>query len=207
MHSIRQFFRRELRGKLRVWGSWLLVPLILINIHQEPAIAGILVIAFGALLRTWASGTLRKESTLCTEGPYKFSRNPLYLGSILIVVGVPISQNQWWLSLFLFLASAFLIRLIIGAEEQVLKEKFGQAYALYCQRVRRFFSFPAFVRTLYQRARGVRDHSFNFALWKKNKGWEPLLVSASVVLVTYLVAELQEHIDLPSTASVFSKVF
>ena len=176
-----RLYRKELRGKLRVWLSWVLLPFILFSIWRLPSAFGIAVLAFGALLRFWASGCLDKEGKLSAGGPYRFSRNPLYLGSVLIAVAIPISQELWLLTAFMA-GAAFLMHLpIIQAEEAVLKEKFGAPYAHYLRTVPRFFSPWLFLREIFR----VPGKSFHWFLWKRNKGWEPLLVAGGLLLVTY----------------------
>lgn len=196
--SLGDFYRRELRGKLRVWLSWILLPIVLGPVWQKPQLFGILVLAFGTLLRVWASGCLDKESKLAFNGPYQFSRNPLYLGSILIGVAIPLSQEQWILAAVIFVATWLIHIAIIAEEEKVLKEKFGADYAAYMSRVPRFFSFVLFVKSLLP-SRGPRDGIlFNRRLWLRNKGWEPILVSVALLAVTYAIA----HFRAPPPAAV-----
>lgn len=180
-----KFYRRELRGKLRVWLSWIFLPLILGTIRREPELAGILVLAAGALLRFWASGCLDKEGKLSLGGPYHFSRNPLYLGSVLIAVAIPISQELWLLTLVMA-GLAFLVHVpIIQEEEKVLKEKFREPFNLYMSSVPRFFSLRLFIKEIARFFRPSASKSFHWMLWNRNKGWEPLLVAGGLLAATY----------------------
>ena len=57
----------------------------------------------GLALRTWACGNLKKEKELTTSGPYKYTRNPLYLGNLILGIAILIAARSWWVLAF-FLA-------------------------------------------------------------------------------------------------------
>ncbi|WKE64103.1 isoprenylcysteine carboxylmethyltransferase family protein [Gallaecimonas kandeliae] len=108
-----------------------------------------LLVAAGLVVITWALLTFRAAKTpviptkdanaLVTKGPYRFSRNPMYLGLSLVYLGLAL----WLQSLFsLLLLPAVLYSLwwlAIRREERHLEERFGQAYLDYKARVRRWF--------------------------------------------------------------------
>jgi hypothetical protein len=198
MGKLKEIYQRELRGKLRVWLSWILLPIVLGTVKQKPQLFGILVLAFGTLLRVWASGCLDKESKLAFNGPYHFSRNPLYLGSILIGVAIPLSQELWLLSFFILVATWLIHIAIIREEERVLKEKFTD-YPPYMARVPRFFSPMLFIQELMPRAKPRDGIVFNRQLWLRNKGWEPILVSVALLAAAYGIAELRKPTATPVT--------
>jgi protein-S-isoprenylcysteine O-methyltransferase Ste14 len=75
---------------------------------------------------------------LVTSGPYRFSRNPMYVGLSALYLGLALLFNVAWpLALFPVVVMA-LFRLVIRREERYLAEAFGETYALYAQRVRRW---------------------------------------------------------------------
>jgi protein-S-isoprenylcysteine O-methyltransferase Ste14 len=78
-------------------------------------------------------------STLVTDGPYRFSRNPMYAGLALAYAGVSVLAGSWWPLLVLPLVVYVVRRFVIDREEAYLRERFGQAYEIYCSRVRRWF--------------------------------------------------------------------
>src|SRR5579884_4433032 len=61
------------------------------------ATGGIIATA-GVIVRAIASGHIRKNAELATTGPYAYTRNPLYLGSILIALGFVIAARNWWIA-------------------------------------------------------------------------------------------------------------
>ena len=63
--------------------------------------AGASVVAMGVALRAYASGHVRKASELTTTGPYAHTRNPLYLGSLIIAAGFAMAARSLWIALAL----------------------------------------------------------------------------------------------------------
>jgi len=77
-------------------------------------------------------------TTIVTEGPFRFTRNPLYLGMTLIYVGILFLVNSLWLILILPAVLALMNIGVIEREERYLERKFGAQYLAYKQRVRRW---------------------------------------------------------------------
>jgi protein-S-isoprenylcysteine O-methyltransferase Ste14 len=77
-------------------------------------------------------------SKLVTTGIYRFTRNPIYLGFVLITVGVPLALNNFWGIAFTPLLVIFFNALVVRHEEAYLQKKFGDEYAGYKSRVRRW---------------------------------------------------------------------
>lgn len=79
-----------------------------------------------------------KVSALVTDGIYRFSRNPIYLGFLLMLIGFPLNSGNYWGSL---LAPVFVLSmnsLVIEKEEAYLEKKFGDVYTSYKSWVRRW---------------------------------------------------------------------
>ena len=83
---------------------------------------------------------LRPDRTdaLVVEGFYRFSRNPMYLGMLLILAGIAVYLGQPLNLVFLILFVVLINWLQILPEERVLEARFGQSYRDYCMRVRRW---------------------------------------------------------------------
>ena len=76
--------------------------------------------------------------SLILRGPYRFSRNPIYLGMVLTFFGLGIAIDVLWVSAFALLA-LFVVHLVaVVPEERYLAELFGEEYARYRNRVRRY---------------------------------------------------------------------
>ncbi|HEX5221148.1 MAG TPA: isoprenylcysteine carboxylmethyltransferase family protein [Verrucomicrobiae bacterium] len=110
-------------------------------------IGAVLVVASGALSR-WASGTMRRAGTnvlpgkptlsIVTGGPFRFSRNPLYIAGSVLYLGLTLISNSAWP---LVLSVPMLVVLdwgIVRREERYLEAKFGGDYLAYKTRVRRW---------------------------------------------------------------------
>jgi protein-S-isoprenylcysteine O-methyltransferase Ste14 len=92
--------------------------------------------------RFWALGTsivpVRPATTLVVEGPYRFSRNPMYLGLLILYVGVACWSNLVW-PLVLAPALVWTMQVVVIArEERYLRRKFGEDYGKYLTQVRRW---------------------------------------------------------------------
>lgn len=90
---------------------------------------------------------------LVTEGFFRHSRNPLYLGNLLVLLGLFIIHNNPWVYVLGFAFFLFAYSAIVAAEEEYLREKFGAEYEEYCRRVNRWL--PDF-RGLRRSIEGMR---------------------------------------------------
>ncbi len=75
---------------------------------------------------------------LVSTGPFRFTRNPMYLGLALGYSGVAILTQAWWAFVLLPLVLVVIQRTVIEREERYLERKFGSDYLRYRQRVRRW---------------------------------------------------------------------
>ncbi len=91
------------------------------------------------MIRAGTSPDPSKPTTkIVIDGPFRFSRNPIYLSFTVIYVGITFSTNAVWPLLLLPLAILVVRRGVIDREERYLEEKFGQEYMQYRARVRRW---------------------------------------------------------------------
>jgi protein-S-isoprenylcysteine O-methyltransferase Ste14 len=104
--------------------------------------AGIALMAWGFLTLRRAGTTImpnQRADRLVTEGAFRFRRNPIYMGEVLIFLGLAeLTHNIWFAILAPLLAIALYV-LAIRPEEQHLETRFGQAYLDYKERTRRWF--------------------------------------------------------------------
>src|SRR5436189_3385235 len=124
---------------------------------------GVPLSLLGLALRAWAAGCLAKNQQLATGGPYAYTRNPLYLGTLLVAAGLAVASRSEGLAI-LFTAVFFLIYLpVIQNEEQHLRKLFPE-YAAYAQRV------PALVGWVTGPTR--REAPFRWPLYMKNQEYQ-----------------------------------
>jgi protein-S-isoprenylcysteine O-methyltransferase Ste14 len=77
-------------------------------------------------------------TTIVTEGPYRLSRNPIYLALTMLSVGIAIGANSFWMLGLLMPTMVLMSIAVIGPEERYLEAKFGAAYLDYKSKVRRW---------------------------------------------------------------------
>ena len=99
---------------------------------------GAIVFVPGLLVRALASGHVQKNEALATSGPYAYTRNPLYLGSLLIGVGFAIAARSWWVGVVLVVMFFAIYLPVIRGEEAYLRQRFPE-FEEYAQRVLRMF--------------------------------------------------------------------
>ena len=109
---------------------------------------GAVLTVLGAALMGWAVGWFRragqdprpwKPSTeLIASGPYRFSRNPMYVGMTLMTIGIGGLLARGWIALLAPLALWVVHRAAVLREEEYLQARFGEAYLQYKSRVRRY---------------------------------------------------------------------
>ncbi|HEX3654981.1 MAG TPA: isoprenylcysteine carboxylmethyltransferase family protein [Pirellulales bacterium] len=107
--------------------------------HDWHSVLGVSLVLAGLLLRSWAAGTLVKRFQLTTTGVYALVRNPLYVGSFVMMVGfcqlIDDPEN-----IFFILGPFVAIYAIkVRDEERILSKNFGQRWQAYAQATPRFF--------------------------------------------------------------------
>lgn len=90
----------------------------------------------GLLLRALASGHVQKDRQLTTSGPYAYTRNPLYLGSLIMAAGFAIAARTWWVVALILLMFGVIYFPVIAGEERFLRHTFPE-YEEYARRVPR----------------------------------------------------------------------
>jgi len=124
-----------------------LVPLAL-PLGGLGVVLGVALVLAGLALMGWAGRVMlgshttvspwASVATLVTGGPFRFTRNPIYLGDLLVYLGVALWVGTWWPLLALPPLLLAVQWLVIGPEERYLTARFGGDYTAYRQRVRRW---------------------------------------------------------------------
>ena len=82
--------------------------------------------------------TDRPVPRLVTDGPFRYTRNPGYLGLTMLYAGIAVLRNSLWAILLLPLVLYVIQRQVIGREERYLERTFGEEYLAYKAQVRRW---------------------------------------------------------------------
>ncbi len=104
--------------------------------HPTAIAWSLLLVLPGLALRAAASGTVKKNRELTVTGPYAHTRNPLYLGSMLMAAGFAVALLSWPLAIVLAAGFAVIYIPVIAGEEQFLRATFP-GFNEYCSRVPR----------------------------------------------------------------------
>jgi len=145
-----------------------LACLILSQPTFQLIVAGALTALPGLLVRALAAGYLTKNQSLTTTGPYAHTRNPLYLGSLLMGLGLALASGSW------LIGGAFLVYFlavygpVTRREAEGLQRAFGEAYAQYAREV------PLFLPRWSPR-RGTGGEAFQWQRYRKNREYQAAL--------------------------------
>ncbi len=165
-----------------------LLALILTVLFARPILlsllVGLAVTIVGLILRLWACGHLKKEKELTTSGPYRFTRNPLYLGNVIIGIGVVVGSYTW------LVIGIFAIYFLVFYPVMILEEKsrmqkfFPLQYSPYSNNVPLFF--PS-IRPSWPKS----PQKFSWQLYKDNKESRALIGAliywAALTVVMFLL--------------------
>ena len=141
----------------------------------------VLLVLPGLALRAYASGYVKKNAELTTSGPYAYTRNPLYLGSLMIAFGFGAASGSTLLVILLAVLFASIYVPTILGEEQYLRDHFAEFNA-YADKVPRLLPRITAAAGLGERG------AFSQALYRKHREHNALLGSVGIYLV--LIARL-----------------
>jgi protein-S-isoprenylcysteine O-methyltransferase Ste14 len=138
----------------------------------------------GLWLRGYAAGYVKKNRELTQTGPYAYTRNPLYLGSMLMAAGFAVALLSWPVALVLAMGFFAIYVPVIASEERFLRATFLE-FDGYCRRVPRLFPwFPARSTPEDKSAHGA---AFSFSLYLRHREYNAAigvaLLYASLLLL------------------------
>ena len=139
------------------------------NYHIWPIVTGLLITILGEAIRGATIGLAYiirggkdkkvHAENLVTEGIFKHCRNPLYVGNILMLLGVGILSNSWIYLGIVFPIFLFIYQSIVMAEENFLQNKFGFDFVNYCRHVNRWVINLKGIETTFS------EMKFNYKRW------------------------------------------
>lgn len=137
-------------------------------------LAGSCVALIGILIRALASGHVQKNQQLTTSGPYAYTRNPLYLGSLVIAAGFAIAARSWWVAVIAAVIFFAIYVPVMRSEENFLRSRFPE-FDAYAQAVPKLF--PRF--TPYQSS----STTFSPHLYWQHREYNAAVGSALMIAV------------------------
>jgi len=142
----------------------------------QPSVKSILIgaglVIPGLIIRALASGHLQKNEQLATGGPYAYTRNPLYLGSLILSVGFALAARSWWIVAGIVLLFIAIYLPVIRAEEAFLQERFPE-FEVYARVVPSLFP--------HRWALGKPSGAFSWDLYWKHREYNATLGSAAIM--------------------------
>ena len=146
----------------------------------------LLLVAPGLWLRGYAAGYVRKNAELTTTGPYAYTRNPLYLGSMLIAFGFGAAAGNWYLLLALAALFAAIYIPTIQGEEEYLRAHFA-GFDAYAARV------PRLLPRLTTAANDGGGGEFSRKLYLQHREYNALMGAGAIYFALALRLVLQRH--------------
>jgi protein-S-isoprenylcysteine O-methyltransferase Ste14 len=179
MNSAGAFF---VRWRVRLGYPLAIAVLFFAQPQPRSILYGALVGLFGLALRAWAAGYLHKQEVLTVTGPYAYTRNPLYLGSAVLALGVAIATRSWISSLLLATYFAVFYSIVIRKEENELRLRHAENFDRYAVAVPLFFPrlSPA---KLSERGTGT----FSSLQYRKNHEWQAAVGFLLLLVVLVLI--------------------
>lgn len=141
----------------------------------------LLLVVPGLWLRGYASGYVKKNAEVTMTGPYAYTRNPLYLGSMLIAFGFALGARSLWIAIALVVLFAVIYVPVIRSEEAFLRGQFA-GYADYAERV------PRLIPRLRPAAMAADGEAggFSAALYRKHREYNALMGAAAIYVALIL---------------------
>ena len=153
-------------ARLRVPSGFLLVIVFAWFSRPTPLsmAIGVPLSLAGLALRAWAAGCLAKNRQLATGGPYAYTRNPLYIGTLLVAAGLAVASRSIGLAALFAVVFLLVYLPVIQNEEQHLRQIFPE-YAEYAERV------PALIPRLNPAGEN-NSNPFRAGLYLKNQEYQ-----------------------------------
>jgi protein-S-isoprenylcysteine O-methyltransferase Ste14 len=147
--------------------------------------AGFTIAIAGIIVRALASGHIRKNAALAVTGPYAYTRNPLYLGSIIIAIGFIVAARNLWIGIGALAMFALIYLPVITAEEKYLRSAFS-GYDRYASEVPRFLPRLTPYRPMTDADDG--PGGFSKALYMRHREYNAAL--GSILMLVALVLKM-----------------
>lgn len=181
---------QRIARRIRVPLGFLTAGLYLFELGRRPVqpaavAASLLLVVPGLALRAYASGYVKKNRELTQTGPYAHTRNPLYLGSMLIAAGFALALMSWIVAAVLAAGFAAVYIPVIASEERFLRETFP-GFDEYCRRVPRLLPRLTPAPPAHP-ASAPAAGAFSLALYLRHREYNALLGAALLYLSLLLL--------------------
>jgi protein-S-isoprenylcysteine O-methyltransferase Ste14 len=166
-------------SRYRVPAGWLLgvIVLVLARPTTRSVLLGLPLALVGEAVRVWASGHIEKTERLATGGPYAHARHPLYVGSVLLALGVAVASASVWVVLAVAAYFLAFFPAVIREESDFLARKFPEEYMTWAAEVPSFWPrvTPA----------GPRSSRFTWSRVSRNREWRTAFALFAITALIY----------------------
>ncbi len=150
----------------------------------------LMLVVPGAWLRAYAAGYVRKNAELTLTGPYAYTRNPLYLGSMMIAFGFAVAAASWIILITLALLFAAIYLPTIRSEELYLREHFA-GFDEYAEKVPRLL--PRLTAAEFPANENASGGRFSGQQWRHHREYNALMGAGAIYLALAVRLFLDHH--------------
>jgi protein-S-isoprenylcysteine O-methyltransferase Ste14 len=150
----------------------------------------LLLVVPGVWLRAYAAGYVRKNAELTRTGPYAYTRNPLYLGSIMIAFGFAVASASWIILVALAVLFAAIYIPTIQGEEGYLREHFAD-FDEYAAKVPRLL--PRLTAAEFPANENASRGRFSAAQWRHHREYNALMGAGAIYFALAVRLFLNHH--------------
>jgi protein-S-isoprenylcysteine O-methyltransferase Ste14 len=156
----------------------------------QSMLASLLLVAPGVWLRAYAAGYVRKNAELTRTGPYAYTRNPLYLGSMMIAFGFAAAAGSWVILVVLAVLFAVIYLPTIRSEEMYLREHFA-GFEEYAAKVPRLL--PRMTAAEFPAHENASGGTFSAMQWRHHREYNALMGAGAIYLALAVRLFLHRH--------------
>ena len=169
---------------MRVPFGFVIAAVFLVRIYFSPPTVrsllwSLLLVVPGGLLRAYASGYVKKNAELAVTGPYAYTRNPLYLGSVLMAVGFAAAGRSVLIAGLLVLMFLIIYLPTILSEEEFLRGAFPE-FDAYARKVPRLLPRVTPARFASSATSGDKAGGFSAALYAQHREYNSALGAIAI---------------------------
>ncbi len=189
-----QWQRTARRVRVPLGFAFAALFLVLARPSATSLLWSLLLVVPGLLLRAYAAGYVRKNAELTQTGPYAYTRNPLYLGSMLVAVGFTAASRQWGLVLLFLVLFLFIYVPVIRSEEAFLRTHFAD-FDAYAARVPRLL--PRFTAALPASAAAEESSTasaFSPEKYRRHREYNSVMGAAALYAALVLLMLWRAHV-------------
>jgi protein-S-isoprenylcysteine O-methyltransferase Ste14 len=181
----------KIARRIRVPMGFLFALVFVVHLYFLPptyksVLLSLLLVVPGTALRAYASGYVKKNAELAVAGPYAYTRNPLYLGSMLMAFGFAAASRSWVILILLAALFAIIYVPTILSEEEFLRRTFPsfQSYAHHVPRLFPRFTPARFpVEATGATASDIDSNGFSPALYARHREYNAALGAVAIYAV------------------------